>query len=288
MRKHYCVLGVAAALIFTMGYRGGEGSAAGNKAGIWKPILDDADAQKLIKRAVDIIQEEAKKPKAGKKAIRKSNLRIQVEAAMIATYAHSAKGANNNAILAGYSANAVKLAQAITKGAPPAQVNKLAADLAAGKAGKGPMGKVAWKEVLADQADVMVPFKLQLKGGDGIQKDLQTNPKLKGKGGNGVEEKVRALARRNLTPAQMKKEKTELALLADKIAAIAQLNYEYAPAQKQGKRDPKDWRDWSVQMRDNALKLAAAAKQGSPAAVKKAAATLNSTCNKCHGVFKPD
>ena len=46
------------------------------------------------------------------------------------------------------------------------------------------------------------------------------------------------------------------------------------------------WSQWSEAMRKSADELADAAKAKAPAAIKTAAAKLNSTCNNCHGVFR--
>jgi hypothetical protein len=286
MRKHCGILGAVAALALTMGFGGGDSGAA-NKAGIWKPVLDDADAMTLIQRAVENIKEADKLPRPNKAAARKANNRIRVGAVMIALYAHSATGANKNADLAAYATTALQLAQAVKDSAPPAQVKKLIAELAGKPSAKGKMGPVAWSK-LTDQEGVMLPMKLRSKGGDGIPPDLQTNQRLKGKGGDGIEEKIRALGRRALRPPQMKKEAKALALMAEKIAALAQLNYEFAPAKKEGKKDPQDWKQWSTDMRDQALALAAAAKKNNAPMVLAATKKLYTTCVKCHGIFKPD
>jgi hypothetical protein len=130
----------------------------------------------------------------------------------------------------------------------------------------------------------MQPLRTFAQGGDGIHADLQSSGPLKNK--NGIEEKLLALGRRAIKPAQLTKESAELALLAKKIAVLAQLAREWAPSKKEGEKDPESWREWSVEMRDAALKLAGAATMKDPKAVLAATKGLNSSCTKCHGVFK--
>jgi hypothetical protein len=289
MMTHVRILGVAAALALGIWWLAGAGGAADNKAPAWKPILDDADAVQLVKRSADQIQEDLKKVPANAAAKRKANKRIQVAAVEIAALAQSAKPGASRQLLAHLRDAALKLAkEAGGKNPQPAAMKKLADALASPAANaKANPAPVSLKEFLDDQGDVMLPFKKVSLGGDGLAKELQTSQPLRTTQ-NGIEEKIRALARRQLTAPQLKAQAKEIALMADKIAALAQANLEWVPEKPEGKRDPKDWVQWSNDMRDEALQLAAAARQGNPNMVFKGVQKLNSTCNRCHGVFKPE
>jgi hypothetical protein len=290
---HVRILAVAAAAALAVGYLTQSGSQAGGQNMVWKPIVTGPDAMKLIDQAKGIIREEVNRPKKGKVDIRKSNKRIQIQGALIAAYALSAKGGPNQRQLMAAALAGLRLSKAAGSGSPnPEDIKKLAGELdnaRGGSRGNGrvDLGNVKWSEYLEDQGDVMQPFKVLPKGGDGIPSALQTSPKVKGKL-NGIEEKIRVLA--NTRPPTMKrniaKEAAELALLADKVAVIGQLNYYYAPEKKEGKKDPEDWKQWSVEMRDAALKLAEAVRKRNADAVLQASQKLNGSCVRCHNVFK--
>jgi hypothetical protein len=289
MMTHVRILGLAAALALGAWWVAGAGSAADKKVQVWSPILDEADAMQLVKRSTDLIQEELKKAKPNAKDVRKANKRIQVGAVEIAAFAQSAKPGANRQLLASLRDTALKLAKEAGAKAPQANVMKKLADALAKPAvnANANPALLPLKEYLEDQGDVMQPFKKVSLGGDGLAKELQTSQPLRTTQ-NGIEEKIRLLAIRPPNATQMKAQSKELALVADKIAALAQANYEWAPEKKEGKKDPKDWRDWSIEMRDQALDLAKAARQGNAAQVSNGVKKLNSTCNKCHGVFKPE
>jgi hypothetical protein len=277
---------VAVAIFLAGVWLAASPGGAADKAGEWKTFLDEETSLALIKRSVEAIQDEVKKPKKDAKAIRRSNKRIQVHAVLIAAYAQTAKPSSG--LVAAYHKAALDLVKAV-RGKNPAQIKKVAGELEKVKPSEGDkFAATSLNLYLEERGDVMEPFRLKLKGGDGIPRELQTNQKLKGAGGNGIEEKIRALAgRRKLTVAQMKKEAAELALLGNKTAVIAQLAHEWAPT-KEGKKDPKDWRELSVEMRDAAVELSKAAKEGSADKVFESAKKLNSTCTRCHKIFKQE
>jgi hypothetical protein len=264
-------------------------SRAGGQDLVWKPILTDADALKVIDQSKAIIHEELNKPRDTKVKARKSNKRIQVEAALIAAYALSAKAGPSKPQLMSMALAALELNKAAgVANADFNRIKQLAQNLGDARGnGRAGLGKVDWTKYFDDQGDVMLPFKTLEKGGNGLAKALQVNPKVRGRM-NGIEEKIRNLA--NTRPPTMqrniKKEAAELALLADKIAVIAQVNYEFAPKEKEGKKDPADWKQWSIDMQNAALALAAAARKSNPAMVLAAAQKLNSSCVRCHNIFK--
>ena len=283
MRTHVRILGVAAALAVGAWLLTGPGGAADNDL-IWKPVLEESAAKDLIKQQTDLIQKELAEPKKDARAVRKSNTRIKILAVEAAAFAQSAKAQN----LAGMRDAALKLAKAAGDSAKPDVIKKLVEDLTSAKPNAGgPSGPVKWKDYLDDQDEVMTPFKTLPKGGDGLPPSLQSNARLKGTL-NGVEEKIRELAKRALRPNLVAKEAPDIALMADKVAVLAQLNYEFAPEKDEGMKKVKDWKEWSVEMRQTALELAEAARKADAQKIFAASQKVNSNCNKCHGIFKPE
>jgi hypothetical protein len=112
---------------------------------------------------------------------------------------------------------------------------------------------------------------------------LQSNIRLKG-ALNSVEDKVRALAMKELTDVGMRTEARELELLGYRIAVAASLQYHYIPAPKDGKDFAAVWRTLSAQMRDHGVALALAAHENDTTAVFKAGRDLNTACNRCHDI----
>jgi hypothetical protein len=141
--------------------------------------------------------------------------------------------------------------------------------------------KVFGGDVLA----MMDHLRPKAKRGDGLATSLQTSAPLKG-ALNGIEEKVRALAKKKMTEANMKKSADEMVLLGYRLAVLAEVTDDFAPAVKAGNKDPKAWNEFSVEMRDSALEMAAASKKKDAAAVFDAAGRLEASCIKCHSVFR--
>jgi hypothetical protein len=290
-------MGVVAALALGTWLMTGQGSGADDKDNGWKTVMDETAAKELIKNSVDSIngtvdalQAALKKVPLKETTIRKLIKKLQVEGVMIAVYAQSAKPGTNRALLVAYRDAGLKLAKVAADGkdADKQELKRLAEALTKVKAnGKGNGAFIPLKEYLDDEADMMLPFKVLSKGGDGLCKNLQTNRKL-ATAMNGIEEKIRELARKKLPGNRIGVEAKDLALLADKVAAIANLTHEWAPKNDNGKKKKQDWIDWSLDMRKNALELAQAAKKKNAEAVLDMAQKLNSTCNACHGVFKPE
>jgi cytochrome c556 len=130
---------------------------------------------------------------------------------------------------------------------------------------------------------VMSPLRLRDKGGLGVgSKAGVYDP-------DGIEAKIMALAKKKLTAAELKKQTDDIAQLAGVTAAIAEVAELHAPPKKVGPKDPKDWKKWSNEMRDDALELAKAVKKAKPDPdeVKKVATKLNGTCTDCHDKFRP-
>ena len=253
----------------------GRGEAGGDK-GPWQPILPKEVYQELAKCEADIIR----KSLSGSPNQHVIN-RAKFGAVLIAALTMSVKGTPADE-LRGTRETALALAGALNM-KDQATAKKLAESLPNAKSDQN-MGTINWGSYL-QQADLMDHFHVKDKGGDGIHPDLQSNIRLKG-ALNGVEEKIRNLALKEQTPANLKKEAKELELLAYRSAVVGSLATFYAPAMKQAKKDPQEWRTLSLRMRDNSVSLAAAAQKGDAPAILRASSDLSSTCTQCHNVFK--
>jgi hypothetical protein len=290
-------LGVAAVLtvgvwLFTASGRGaGEGQNL-----VWKPVMDEDDASKLAKRSVAIIQEDVDTltknvdPVTNKKLTKpqsfKIRKRILANAGFLAVYAKAAKPGANKQELITLAEIGLKLNKAAQdRKAKPADLAKLAKELANAKVNaKAKVDIAKWTDCFEDVDYVMTPFKTWEKGGNGLPKALQSTPRLKTKN-NGIEEKIKALAKTGVR--DIKKEGPDIALMAKEVAAIAQLAEGMCPVEmKEGDKDPKEWVDWSQQMRKIALDLAAAAKKGDANQVKTLSKKLDNNCVACHKPFK--
>jgi hypothetical protein len=251
-------------------------SRAGDKAAVWKSFLPADAYTELVGRAAKNI-EEALAGKPDEDAIKKA----QFNAVMIAAYTLSAKEGGKDP--AGVRAAALGLAKLAGAKGKLGEARKLAAALAAGMIPPGaPKAEppADWKPYLENRADLMEHMKTKMKGGDGIHPTLQSNIRLKGTQ-NGIEEKVRALAMKQLMPAGAAKEADELALLGYRAAVLGEVTYFYLP-----KKNVKEWHELALEMRDAGIALAEAAKKKDTEAILKAANSLNSSCNRCHSEFR--
>jgi hypothetical protein len=103
---------------------------------------------------------------------------------------------------------------------------------------------------------------------------------------DGIEAKVINLGKTAKKQNEIDKESMDLAEMAYRVAAIAEVAHAKPPAKDEPKKKKKDWMEGSADMKKAALELAEAAKAKNPAEIKKAAAKLNSTCNACHAIFR--
>jgi hypothetical protein len=103
---------------------------------------------------------------------------------------------------------------------------------------------------------------------------------------DGIEQMLLKIGRDAPSPAFMNKSSDALEEMAYRIAGIAEVALAKSPAKDKGKQLVKDWVEWSKDMRDSALELAAASKAKSGANVKTAASKLNNSCNSCHSIFR--
>ncbi len=114
-------------------------------------------------------------------------------------------------------------------------------------------GRQAW-----EIRQAMVPFKPASAGGQGLESTLAEI--LRG--------------RRDL-------QRSQLVHLARQSAQVAVKLEDYRPA-----RQPEQWREWTVEMQQSAIQLALASRESDEAAILAAARRLNTSCVKCHEVFR--
>jgi hypothetical protein len=101
---------------------------------------------------------------------------------------------------------------------------------------------------------------------------------------DGIEAKLLGLGKIN--KGQFDKESSALAIMGDRVAAIAEIAKAKAPEKDEGAKKKKDWLEWAGSMESGATELAGAARSKNLAELKKATAKLNSACANCHGVFR--
>ncbi|MGO9470957.1 MAG: RNA polymerase sigma factor [Isosphaeraceae bacterium] len=95
-------------------------------------------------------------------------------------------------------------------------------------------------------------------------------------GGQGLESTLAELlqGRRDLPHSQ-------LANLARRSAQVALKLEEHQPA-----KQPEQWREWTVEMHRSAIQLALASRASDEPAILAAARELNTSCLKCHEIFR--
>lgn len=252
-------------------------TAAGEKGSVWKPVIPEPAFNELVKRSAKAIEELL--GKAGEDEIK----RAQVHGVIIAAYAQSAK-ADAGAVAATKGAG-LELAKMVTFKDKLGEAKKLATDLAMLKVKTGGKSDPDWKTLVDEVIPIMDTYRTKSKGGEGIHADLQVNPRLK-TALNGIEEKIRALAMKKLSDTNVQKAAKELELLGYREAAMGSLIHGYAPAKKVGTKDPQEWRELSLAMRDAAVALAQAAAKKDAEGIHSASTRLNSACNQCHTSFR--
>lgn len=161
-------------------------------------------------------------------------------------------------------AGLTKIAEALQKG------DTAAADAEA---------KVVAKKI-EDLDDLMHSFKPRNKKGLGVGSTAGVVTP------DGIEQKLNAIARDGITPAQLQKEGKALSEAAWMTAAIAKVTEFKAPERDKGKKKKSKWLEWSKGTLDGAKELAAAAKGNDVGAVKEAAIKVNNNCNNCHMIFR--
>ena len=103
---------------------------------------------------------------------------------------------------------------------------------------------------------------------------------------DGIEQMLIKLGRDEPSGALLSKDGQAFERMGYFIAAVADFSVAKAPTKDQGPKKASDWVKWSKEMHEEGVAFAQAAKTKSPAAVTKAAAKVNTTCNNCHSVFR--
>jgi len=158
----------------------------------------------------------------------------------------------------------LKLAETIARG------DRAAADQQA--------AEIAKKSQLENVMDLL---KLRVKQGLGVgSQPGSIRP-------DGIEAQIINLSKKAMRPNDLEARAKDLAQAARITAAIALVAQRSCPvAKKEGDKDPKQWDQWSHDMYEEAIRLAAAAEAHNPKDVKAVSSKLDSSCNACHAVFK--
>ena len=293
MRSHSRVLGFSAAALVLGAFLlviAGSGTAADDKVMIWKPVVPEANLARLVDLNSQTIQEAlddligGKLPKTG---IQKVHEKAEATAILIAAYAQSGMGrpGANAKQLATLRDNALKVAETVKAKNYPAAKTQAAA-LAITKANPSAKTEPIPLFQPADRDDVlgavMHLFKPRSVGGLGLE-SKPVEARL-----DGIEQKLLSLNRKAPEDSAFAKEAPALADLGYQTAILAELALAFTPLKKEGKKDPKDWRQWSMDMRDAAESFTAAAKAQKPKGLVDAAKKLNASCASCHAVFRDE
>jgi cytochrome c556 len=257
-------------------------AAAGDKPMVWKPIVPEADSTDLIKYLSQALQNDLDQgPPKGADEDAKKEWRGKVRnlPLLIAVLTQSTKGGKADQ-LATIRTAALQMSEAADKeqfDAEKAKATALASLKADPKASTEP---VALDEK-AELIDLMNLLRLREKGGLGFG-EKPTPPASS----DGIESRLMGWAKRAPAGAELAKQADDIARAAYIMAAISELTEAHTPKKKEGDKDPKDWKQWTDDMREGSLELATAARMKDSAAIKKAANKLNASCNNCHGVFR--
>ncbi len=239
---------------------------AGERKGFVPPEV----YKELVAREAKILQQSLKdSPKDAQLA------RARLAAVMIARLALDAQLEEGTG---GVEETALKVAKLLGNKDMLGAARKLA-DSLPGVSGGGKLENFDARPLVGEASDTMDHLRPKKKGGDGIHADLQTSGPLKNL--NGIEEKVRSLAKKKLSDAALKKSAYEMVLLGYRTAVLAEVVNDFAPAQ-----NAKLWRDLSAQMRSAGINLARASEKKDAAAIFKAGASLDASCNNCHSKFR--
>lgn len=105
---------------------------------------------------------------------------------------------------------------------------------------------------------------------------------------DGIEKKVEALAKKALLPTQLKDEAPAIAKMAYEIAAVNELTILHTPDKDMGQAKKKTWVESTKDLQAAALELAGAASANAPdpKAIQKAAARVDTNCQKCHAEWR--
>jgi hypothetical protein len=271
--------GTALALAVLLLAAARPGSAAGDKPLVWKPVIPQADAEDVVKYLGALTEQAlAKGPPASEEDKKDWNEKLKNTGLLIAAVTQSAKGGDTDQLAAARAAG-LQLSKDVDGGQMDA-AKTVAAALASLKASA--KGSELFDADKTDLVDLMNLLRLRSKGGLGFG----VKPPA-GASTDGIESKLLGLAKRPLPAADMARQADDLVRSAYILVAISEFTDGHTPKKKgAGGKGPKEWKDWTEDMRAAALQLADAAKKKDSAGVKTAVNKLNSSCNNCHGEFR--
>ncbi len=152
----------------------------------------------------------------------------------------------------------------------------LAKDVESGKI--DPKRAAAIRKKYEDLQDVMTVFKPRGKVGLGVGPVAEFD---------GIEIKLRNLRRGALSKAALDKESADLIKMAYVNLAAAEIVEHYAPAKKNKEgKSAKEWKQHTADWKKASKEFVDAVKKKNPAAVKKAAGSIDEACVSCHNDFK--
>jgi cytochrome c556 len=143
--------------------------------------------------------------------------------------------------------------------------------------------KKAGEEIMKAKVSLkaaMYAFKLRSAGGLGI------GPKADAIKPDGIEAKLINLSKKELAKGAVGTEAPDLEKTAQVCEAMSYVTEAFAPKKKVGDKDPKDWAQFTMEMRTAAADLAKAAGKKDGKGITAAAKNLTAACNNCHGEFR--
>jgi cytochrome c556 len=159
-------------------------------------------------------------------------------------------------------------------------IDKIAETLKKGDKDGAKQQAEALAKKLEDLYEAMDLFKPRKKGGFGVgDKPGVVLP-------DGIEQMLIKIGRDAPAAGTLNKNSEALEQMGYRTAAIGLIALAKTPATDKGKQTRKDWTDWTNEMVDSGIALAAAAKAKGPQDVKTTAAKVNNSCNSCHSVFR--
>ncbi len=230
----------------------GAGSGLSGEKG--KGALSKAELTRLVNHDAKAIQEALAKGTLDKKSTRK----VRAAAFMIALYAQGGG-------LTGLRDTALKVNKLVEEGNVK-EAAALAAKLTPDAPGEGKGDPVVWEKQL-DLENVMHQFSSERVGGFGMEKELDDL--------------------RDVKEAFTKDQLERLALLGAKLAMIAHITAAYAEEKNEGGMKTKaNWLKFGENFHSAARALAEAAGSKNEGATRAALDRLNTSCTKCHDVFR--
>jgi hypothetical protein len=256
---------------------GGDGGRAAN----FPPQVSDrmvllrVEPDELTKYLHAAIQEVLKDPAPGEMA----KTKVRAVALLIASQAQNGRGARDGWQRVALRDNALRLLRSVADGQIDAARRQAANffDMARAQADARP---VALKD-LVELDEVESLMKLRRRWGLGIGP-----PPGAAANRDGIELRLMALARKAPTAEELDADAEHLARAALVTAAMADLLDAYTPDKKVGNKEPKDWKQWTGEMRAASEELEGAARAKDAKGLKAAATRLTRACADCHSVFR--